>query len=159
MLAAFFYQGEVPESTTAMDNAIECLVAESKGDLDDAACRSIVDGLVKVWKALREHERHAGGDEDYVERCFESFEHGERAFRDVFMGVYTVTVRRDFPDYDPSDDGVAWWPSGMNPDGRWPKAFVLKAAKILGEIEGVKSSQMYKYMQRMDEKKAKEATA
>jgi len=161
MLAAFFYQGDVPESTTIMDSALECLVAEGNGDLDDMTCQSILDGLVKTWKALREHERYTedGGD-DCAEPCFDSFEIGERAYMDAFTKRYVAVVRREFQNYDPSDDGVAWWPSGMSTSGYWPKAFVLKIAQTIGEIEGVKSIQMFKYMQKMDaDKKAKEATA
>lgn len=148
MLASFFYQGEPPEPETLLDMAREALVAasDSSNEFDDDTCKAMVDGLVRAWMAARAHA-HRDDEEDWEEPTHETAAEAEAAFRKVSLAVYVARVRQAYPEYDPSDDGVLWWPEGMAYRKGWPKAFIEAVARTLGEIDGDRSVAMFKYMQ------------
>jgi hypothetical protein len=150
-LESFFYQGDVPTAETLLEAAIEALVAcEARNHLDADLCRPMVDGLVKAWCAAREHEASRGDNEaedGYEERLFDSANEAERAYHQAFTRHYRAVVERAYPKYDASDDGVGWWPDGMNHRNGWPVAFVEALAKTLGAIDGGQAVAMWRYME------------
>jgi hypothetical protein len=157
MLASFFYQGDPPTAETLLDMAREALVATANDTLDSAWCEGMVEGLVTAWTAARAHER--GDEDDAEEPCFETGSEAEHAYMKRGLRVYVKRVKQAFPDYEPSDDGVIWWPEGMKVRRGWPKAFVAAIAVTLGEIEGDRSVATFKYMQQRQEAERAEGTA
>lgn len=154
MLASFFYEGDVPTPETLLDMAREALVAELRNDMESETCAAMVDGLAKAWEAARDHERREESDADAREPCFDTAADAESAYHDRFMRAYKTAVQREYPGYNPSDDGVGWWPEGMTHRGGWPKRFVLAVAATLGEVDGDSTVATAKYF---EERKAEEA--
>lgn len=145
-LEAFFYDGEIPSSVTFMDMARQALVScEVKNDLDVDLCRKMVDGLCDAWSAAQEYEE---GDDSYSEPRFDSFKEAERAYHQIYMRAYAQEVRRSYPKYDPSDDGLGWWPDGLKERAGWPTAFVKALAQTLGAVEGAHTVAAYRYMEK-----------
>jgi hypothetical protein len=152
-LESFFYDGELPSSVTLMDMARQALVScEIKNDLDADLCRKMIDGLCAAWSAAQEYEE---GEDDYIESRFDSFKEAERAYHQAFMRAYKTEVRRNYPDYDPNDDGVGWWPDGLKDRAGWPTSFVKALASTLGAVDGAHTVAMWRHFEK---RKAAEAT-
>jgi len=150
MLAAFFYQGDVPEPSTLLDMARECLVAESNGDLDSDVCKALVSGLCKAWCAAREH----AGSDDHDEPRFETAANAETAYMRVANRHHDARVRLDYPEYQPHEEGSLWWPDGLASESGWPVAFINGLAATLGEIEGENTIACARYFEAQQQKAA-----
>lgn len=150
MLAAFFYQGDVPEPEALLDMARQCLVAEQRGALCADICKPLIDGLCTAWCAAREHQ----AEEGHNEPRFATAADAEYAFATIATKHHDVTVRLTHAGYERKGEPPLCWPEGLKYVSGWPVAFISKLAATYGEIEGTRSVAIAKYFEKNPPKKA-----
>lgn len=145
MLEGYFYQGEIPTTTTLSDMIIKLIVAaECDNDVNEGG-DDLVAGLIKAWIGAAQHECAEEDYDDVDERLDLLTEReAEIAYGDAYRKVYCQRVYGRKPK---DDDEIGWWPDCLSYRGFFPRKLLVKIARTLAGVEADRDQQAMRMAQ------------